>query len=326
MNMLEEYINFEKNNITKFAKEILVDYYDEDLFSKLLDTYIKNRYYNYFENKEVKIEENIFEHLRKTISKLIDDKTPEEIKNKLGEMYVLFNYILCFDEVNILNDNTLVRLLCDYRKELFGITDTIFQENIKRIIENTRKKRTQFFNYFHSDDFYVDRSTTSKDNVIDIELNHKIRFPKLYSDYAIDRVFHEGNINEDKLMVLYYLMTNIIIKDIKECIYDKYYLIEFATSLFQDKEKQSKILAITSNDCFKNQTIFKISYEEYTKYADNIKDMIREGYKFAINVDEDIEDDDFVLFNIFEYIIVNKHSKYCNNIEENDKILIINDR
>ena len=37
MNALKEYINFEKNNINNFAKEVLSDYYDEDLFNKLLN-------------------------------------------------------------------------------------------------------------------------------------------------------------------------------------------------------------------------------------------------------------------------------------------------
>ena len=35
MNMLEKYIDFEKNSINQFAKEVLSDYYDEELFKKL---------------------------------------------------------------------------------------------------------------------------------------------------------------------------------------------------------------------------------------------------------------------------------------------------
>ena len=55
--------------------------------------------------------------------------------------------------------------------------------------------------------------------------------------------------------------------------------------------------------------------------------MIRDGYKFAIFVkDEDVDPDDFILFNIFEYIIVNKNSTYCKDMKENDKIIIVNDR
>ena len=325
MNMLEKYIEFEKNNIALFAKEVLSDYYDEEIFAKLLAKYIEARYYNFYSEKDSKMEDTIFERLNKTVKKLLDE-SDEETKEKISEMYVLFNYVLCFDEVNIIKDNTLVRLLSDYRFGLFGLKDSIFEENMKRLISTTRLKRKKLFDYFHTDDFYLRKYTTSKDNVISVELNHKINFPKLYSDYAIDRVFHEGNINEDRMLVEYYLVTSLIIKDIKECIYDQYYLVEFATSLFDDKEKLAKTLEITSNDCFKNQTIFKISYADYVKYTNSIKDLIREGYKFSISIEDDTPEDDFILFNIFEYIVVNNNSKYCATAEENDKILIINDK
>ena len=326
MNVLDKYIKFEKNNINQFAKEVLSDYYDEEIFAKFLNVYIDNRYYNFYGDELTNLEENIFDQLKKTLTKLIEG-VDLATRDKITEMYVLFNYILCFDEVNILNDKTLVRLLCDYRRELFGITDTIFQENISKFINSTRKKREKFFEFFHSDDFYIKRYTTSKPNVIDIELDHHINFSKLYSDYAIDRVFDSGAIGEDKLLVEYYLMTSIIIKDVRECIYNNYYLLEFASSLFENREKLDNLLTIAEDDCFKNQTIFKITFDDYVKYGGKIKDMIREGYKFAIFVhDEEINDDDFILFSIFEYIIVNQNSKYCNNMEENDKIITINDR
>lgn len=323
MNMLDEYIKFEKNNISLFAKEVLADYYDEEIFAKLLNTYVENRYYNFYSDTDNNLEENIFDHLSKTLEKLVEG-VDLDTKSKINEMYLLFNYILCFDEVNSINDKTLVRLLCDYRRELFSMNDTIFQNNISKFIDSTRKKREKFFDYFHTDDFYIKKYMTSKENVVDIELNHKIKFPKLYSEYAIDRVFTTGSINEDRLFVEYYLITNVIIKDIRACIYDNYYLIEFATSLFENKEKYEKLINIASDDCFKNQTVMKITYDDYAKHSGSVKDMIRDGFKFAISInDDDVKEDEFLLLDIFEYIIVNKNSKYCNTSEKNDKIIVI---
>lgn len=326
MNALEEYIKFEKNNISLFAKEVLSDYYVEELFSHLLDTYFENRYYNFYSEENTTLEENIFEHLKKTLTKLLEG-SDEETKNKLTEMYVIFNYILCYDEVNIINDRTLVKLLCDYRSSLFGSSDNLFKEKISKLINTTREKRKAFFDYFHTNDFYIKKYTTSKENVIDIVIDHKLQFPKLYSEYAIDRVFNEDTIKEDKLLVEYYLMTDLIVKDVRECIFDKYYLIEFAPSLFEDKERLQKLLDLTLDDCFKNQTVMKIDYEDYVKYNNNIKDMIRDGYKFAIFVDDnDVKEEDFILFEIFDYIVVDSKSKYCKYMDTNDKILVINDR
>ncbi len=325
MNMLEEYLNFEKNNIVLFAKEVLSDLFDEEIFLKLLNAYIDNRYYNYYNDEGVSIEENIFNHLKKVFNKL-NEEIDEESKNKLTEMYMIFNYILCFDEVNVLKDKTLVKLLCDYRKELFGITDGIFQENISKFIITVRKKRSKFFDYFNTTDFYLEKYSTTKDDLIDVEIKHNIRFPKIYSEYAIDRVFNETDINEDKLLVEYYLLTKLIIKDVKACIFNKYYLVEFAVSLFENKEKLDTLLLVASNDIFKSQTMFKVNYSDYVNYGSKIKDLIREGYKIAIDIGEENLDDDFILFSIFEYVIVNNNSKYCNEIGENDKIIMINDR
>ncbi len=326
MNALEEYLKFERNNISFFAKEVLSDYYDEELFAKLLDTYFENRYYNFYSKSEISLEENIFDHLKKTLTKLLEG-SDDETKTKLTEMYVIFNYILCYDGVNIINDKTLIRLLCDYRAELFGSSDTLFKENITKLINTSKEKREAFFKYFNSNDFYLKKYTTSKPNVINIEIDYKMQFPKLYSEYAIERVFNEDVINEDKLLVEYYLMTDLILKDIRECIYDKYYLIEFTPTLFEDKERLTTLLNITLNDCFKNQTVMKIEYDDYVKYNNNIKDMIRDGYKFAIHVnDSNTKEEDFILFEIFEYIIINKDSKYCEEIAKNDKMIMINDK
>ena len=56
----------------------------------------------------------------------------------------------------------------------------------------------------------------------------------------------------------------------------------------------------------------------------NVKDMIRDGYKFAIYInDNDVKEDDFILLDIFEYIVVNSNSKYCNDETKNDKIIVI---
>lgn len=326
MNALKEYINFEKNNINVFAKEVLSDYYDEELFNKLLNTYIDNRYYNLYGDENSSVEDTIFEHLKKRLTKLMEG-VDEETKNKLTEMYVIFNYILCFDGVNVMNDKTLIRLLCDYRKDLFGISDTIFQESITKLINSVREKRDGFFQLFDTKDFGLTISSTSKDNIYDVEIDHNVEFPKLYSEFAINRVFNTDDINEDKLFVEYYLITKVIINNVKACVFNNNYMLELAPSLFENKERFAELLTIASDDCFKNQTTFKISYETYAKYANEIKNMIRDGYRFAIYIeDEEVEENDFILFNIFDLIIVNKNSKYCKQMEDNDKIIIVNDR
>ena len=324
MNMLKEYINFEKNNITLFAKQVLsTDYYEEETFSKLLDIYMDNRYYNFYSDEATPFEERIFNHLRKTVMKLSEGQD-DNTKDRLVEMFTVFNYVLCLDGVKTVTYKTLVRLVSEYHRNLYNLDDvTLFREEMTKLLKTIEDKRKKFFDYFKTSDFEIKNYTTSKDNLIDVELKYNIKFPKLYSEFAIDRVFNEGVIKEDKLLVEYYLLTSMIINDIRGCVFDRFYLIDFATSLFEDKERLSNLLEIASDDCFKGQTIFKITYEEYTKYGNDIKNMIRDGYMFALKINDEIDKNDFILFEMFTYIIVDNNSKYLKS--KNDKVIVIND-
>ena len=324
MNMLEEYLKFEKNNITIFAKQVLsTDFYDEEIFAKLLNTYIENRYYNFYSDEDTPYEERIFNHLRKNVMKLSEGES-EETKNKLIEMFTIFNYVLCLDGVKTISNKALVRIVSEYHQNLYNHEDiTLFKEEISRLLTNFDNKRKKFFDYFKTDDFDIKKYGTNKENLFDVELIHHLKFPKLYSDYAIDRVFNTGVIKEDKLLVEYYLLTSMIINDLRACVFDRFYLIDFETSLFEDKERISKLLTIAENDCFKGQTIFKIKYEDFAKYGNNIKDMIRDGYMFALIIDDNIDKNDFILFDIFKYVIVGNNSIYLK--EDDEKIVCIYD-
>ena len=321
MNALFEYVNFERNNINNFAKEILSNYYDEELFNKLLNVYVNSRYYNYNNYSGNNLNDNILKDLKTELSKLVVG-VEKDVKKKLKEMYIVYYYVMMFDGVIRVSDTKLVNILSKYRNELFNQNDPIFKENITRFIEKTKNKRNDFINFFKSDDFSIKRKATSNDNVFDITLKHKIDFPKIYSEFSIARVYNTGNINEDKLVVLYYMISSIIIKDIKKCIYNNFYLLEFAPSLFENKEKFTQTLEIIDNDMFRNETYFKINFKDYSKYAGSVKDLIKIGYKFVLECDdEDLKDDSFVLSSMFDYIIVDKESSYIN--EDNKNIIYI---
>ncbi len=322
MNMLEEFLNFEKNNLTLFAKEVLSDYYDESIFTELLNVYIDDRYYDYNSDNDISFEDNIMNHIEKTFFN-ITDGIPEEEKKKAIENYLIFTFILYFDGVLFIDDQIFISLLKKYRMKLFKMDDDLFQENISKFINNTNKKREKFYKIFDTKDFSITENITSLDNVVNVELKHNINFPKIYSDYAIDRVFDSSSISEDKMFVEYQLITRKILKDIKECNFDKNYLLDFPNSLFENKDGLKNLLGSFNNDCFKNQAIFKIKYEDYCKYGNDVKDMVKEGFILAMELGIEEEVEDLFVFNIFKYIILDKDSKYCTNKALNDKIIIV---
>jgi hypothetical protein len=323
--MIEQFLNFEKGNIILFAKELLSDYYVEEFFNLLLDQYIENRYYNYFDNEDVEksFDDNIMDSLEKKFISLSEGTDPETQK-KLVENYLVFNFVMCFDGVTYVEESVFLSLLCKYRKKLFKKDeDKIFQEDILKIINTSNKKREKFYKYFETKDFYLLENQTNRYDVTDITLRYSIEFPKLYSEYAIDRVFDSDSISEEKMFIEYQLVTEKILKDIKNCNFEKNYLLEFPEALLANKDALKGILDTFNNDCFKNQSVFKIKYEDYCKHGSAIKDMIKSGYLLAIELDDEDKIEDLIIFNIFKYIIVSSGSKYCNNASINDKIIII---
>ncbi len=321
MNVLEEYIKFEKNNITSFVREVLTDeFFDEEIFNKYLESYVNVRYYGYYVDNTKELKDFICIELNKITSKLIDGESEEGL-NKINAIAQVFNLIMVYDGVLEENEKKYISDICNYRIKLFGSCDMLFKENINKMILQTKKKRKDYFNFFKSDNFYINRKETSNEHVFKVVMKYKLDFPKLYSRYAIDRVFYNGTINEDRLPVLYYLVGNIIMKDINKCIYNNQYLIDFATSLFENKEKMESIMKVTESEAFKNQTVLMINYLDFAKYGNIIKDMIKEGYKFALVLEDEDISNDALIFELFEYILVPNGSSYCNRKSVNDKII-----
>ena len=321
MNVLEEYIKFEKNNITSFAREILTDeFFDEEIFNKYLEAYVYVRYYGYYVDNTKDLKDFICIELNKVTSKLIEGQN-EEMLNKISSISQVFNLVMVYDGVLEEQEKKYISDICNYRIKLFGSCDMLFKEKINKQVLQTKKKRKDYFNFFKSDNFYVNKKETSNEHVYKIVMKYKIDFPKLYSRYAIDRVFYNGSINEDRLPVLYYLVGNIIMKDINKCIYNNQYLIDYATSLFENKEKNEFIMKIIESEAFKNQTVLMINYLDFAKYGNNVKDMIKAGYKFALVLEDEDISSEGLIYELFEYILVPKGSSYYNKNSTNDKII-----
>ena len=79
----QEYIEFSKKNIIEYFKLILEKKYNKELVLKLLDTYIKVRYYNYYETKSRNAETNINYYMKQIV---MEDKENEELKQIFKQM------------------------------------------------------------------------------------------------------------------------------------------------------------------------------------------------------------------------------------------------
>lgn len=306
MNNIDKYIKFIKDYLTEYFKLIVKDKYKKIVYNEMLNTYIDIRYFNKYDKKYKQIEKNIEYYIQENLRTLIEEDN-KLVKN-VNELYYFFWYLLYLDNTleydNL--DKLIDKIIID-RKEKLDLNDDITKE-LKSLVKESEKKKNNFFNEYLSDTFNLELKSTNIKNVYNVLLSYNIKFPKIYSSYSINRVFKSDIISEDMCFIEYNLISKIVLDNILNKEYLKEYLVDFPFIITSKKEKTNRLLNIITNDLVRENVIIKVTYEYYTKYKSFISDLIKDGVKFAVIIDDtfDYEESSIIWLNIFTYIITNK--------------------
>lgn len=306
MNNIDKYIKFIKDYLTEYFKLIVKDKYKRIVYNEMLNTYIDIRYFNKYDKKYKQIEKNIEYYIQENLRTLIEEDN-KLVKN-VNELYYFFWYLLYLDNTleydNL--DKLIDKIIID-RKEKLDLNDDITKE-LKSLVKESEKKKNNFFNEYLSDTFNLELKSTNIKNVYNVLLSYNIKFPKIYSSYSINRVFKSDIISEDMCFIEYNLISKIVLDNIINKEYNKEYLVDFPFIITSKKEKTNRLLNIITNDLVRENVIIKVTYEYYTKYKSFISDLIKDGVKFAVIIDDtfDYEESSIIWLNIFTYIITNK--------------------
>lgn len=306
MNNIDKYIKFIKDYLTEYFKLIVKDKYKKNVYNEMLNTYIDIRYFNKYDKKYKQIEKNIEYYIQENLRTLIEEDN-KLVKN-VNELYYFFWYLLYLDNTleydNL--DKLIDKIIID-RKEKLDLNDDITKE-LKSLVKESEKKKNNFFNEYLSDTFNLELKSTNIKNVYNVLLSYNIKFPKIYSSYSINRVFKSDIISEDMCFIEYNLISKIVLDNIINKEYNKEYLVDFPFIITSKKEKTNRLLNIITNDLIRENVIIKVTYEYYTKYKSFISDLIKDGVKFAVIIDDtfDYEESSIIWLNIFTYIITNK--------------------
>lgn len=306
MNNIDKYIKFIKDYLTEYFKLIVKDKYKKIVYNEMLNTYIDIRYFNKYDKKYKQIEKNIEYYIQENLRTLIEEDN-KLVKN-VNELYYFFWYLLYLDNTleydNL--DKLIDKIIID-RKEKLDLNDDITKE-LKSLVKESEKKKNNFFNEHLSDTFNLELKSTNIKNVYNVLLSYNIKFPKIYSSYSINRVFKSDIISEDMCFIEYNLISKIVLDNILNKEYLKEYLVDFPFIITSKKEKTNRLLNIITNDLIRENVIIKVTYEYYTKYKSFISDLIKDGVKFAVIIDDtfDYEESSIIWLNIFTYIITNK--------------------
>lgn len=306
MNNIDKYIKFIKDYLTEYFKLIVKDKYKKIVYNEMLNTYIDIRYFNKYDKKYKQIEKNIEYYIQENLRTLIEEDN-KLVKN-VNELYYFFWYLLYLDNTleydNL--DKLIDKIIID-RKEKLDLNDDITKE-LKSLVKESEKKKNNFFNEYLSDTFNLELKSTNIKNVYNALLSYNIKFPKIYSSYSINRVFKSDIISEDMCFIEYNMISKIVLDNIINKEYNKEYLVDFPFIITSKKEKTNRLLNIITNDLIRENVIIKVTYEYYTKYKSFISDLIKDGVKFAVIIDDtfDYEESSIIWLNIFTYIITNK--------------------
>ena len=133
----------------------------------------------------------------------------------------------------------------------------------------------------------------------------------------------KGSISEDKLFVEYYLITTQVIQDILKGNFKKQYIVEFNPSLLKKNRKLNQLLEIINNSAIQDKVNIRIEYADFIKNKDKVYDLMKNGYRLAIVLDNTFEPEysNFQRLNAFNYILASKKLEYFDKILLNEQEL-----
>ena len=317
-NIVKEYAEFSKKNIDKYFNLIMGKFYDKELVDLFLNKYIDIKYYDLDTDKYSRNITKINKNLKEIYDKIEEKKTTAKFIN------ILFDIVYYLDDVlETDNIDNIIELLNKIRIEKLGINEKDFIITFKEQYEKDKERKEKFLNSIECEEFPVEYDYIYEQDVYNVTITHDIAIPKLYTKFAIDKVFNDGLISEDKLFIEYYIVSAKILKNIIGGDYNNKYLLEFNPNILKKKDKINRLLNIINNDLIKDVTSMKLLYRDFTTNREKITELIHDGYKFSIIIDntydnvEKIEPD---LFKIFKYIKVDDKEKY-NKLSEYNNII-----
>ena len=315
VNILDEYTAYIKKVLITIAKLILGKKYSEEIFSHLLDIYIKVRYYDSLERKNKKPYSNIKLYIKEEVSKLREkDDTEDAVLSIYAE-------ILNFEQNNL----RVKEFLNNIQKSLdiLQIDSNVFKDELTKLYSEINNKKKEIKRAFSTKDFVCQYKGTNINKTYIVYLDYTFSIPDLYSESAVEKVYTTGKIFEDKLYIEYYLVIYRLLTEVLNYDFSNNYILEFASSMFEKEGKLNKFLSIISNDLCKDKINIKITSNDFLKYKDKILKYINDGYSFAIQIDDSYVDsleDRKLISSVFKYIIVNSTSenseifKDCSNL------------
>lgn len=327
VNVINEYVNYSRKCINNYVKIIMDKYYDNESFNEFMETYIDIRYHNLYPKKNNKTATNIINYLTQTTVQLIsDDNKSEKEKEDIQKMFYVFGYMLYFDNViDCKSAKDIIKQINEFRINKLEIVEEDFEDKFFEILKNDLLKKKQYIENFNNRSFSAIYKKTNINNLYNVELEHNLKFSKIYSNYAIDKVFTSKEIDEQKLFILFPLVAAKALSDVINSDFKKRYLVDYNINLNKKEKKLKRLLELINDDIAKEKIIIKISFKNFIKEKDFYINQMRQGYNYAVIIDDSFNTniENIELLKCFLYIIINQKNKYYEELSNLENLVVV---
>lgn len=331
-NLFEEYVETSRKRIYKYLKFIFKKDYDVEVAEEYVENYINSRYYNlsYKENSRVfylRIKEALLKVMESMLEK--NEKEKERTRNYINyrqkekiiqNMFTAFDYIFFFDKVRDVDNMKKIKSIEEVIDKLYKKRENEYlikervstKEEFTELIKLDMESSEAYLNKYFADRTFelAIKKAPNKAEIYNIDLISNVTIPMIYSQTAIDIAFNTEIMKEDRLLPEYALLSLIVARDIVEANFKDQYIVEFAPTLLKKKQKLKQVLELIEDPALQDKINLKIPYEDINDYKKEIFDLMKEGYKFAIEMDNSLKDaGEIEKLKMFSYITVGKNIK-----------------
>ena len=261
---------------------IMGKYFKKDIFKQYIEEYANVRYYN----EEIENKSTLEATLNNALEKVyLND--PSNVSKFILELFKMLYYldgVKKYKGKQTLQQETIE--LNEIRQEKLGIYDDNFVSNFKKEVLSNWHRKEKYLKKTSSNDFYITCKKIRNISIYIVSLNDNISIPSLYSEYAIDKVKTESIVAVNKLLVEYYLVSSLILKNIIKGNFKKKYLVEFSPKLLETISRKNKFKEIFNTDIIKENIILSIRPVEFLSHEEEICSLIKEGYSFGLTINK----------------------------------------
>ena len=340
-NLMDMYLNFTEKRIKKYMRMAYSQYYNEEIVSEYLKTYVNARYYNIRNTEKPArafylriIDELDFKYeilIKRNQSEVEDREERQQNLKMINNVKDVFEYILFFDNVRRIENFKKIDSLREIIKKMINVVMLEYSiKNSKDVEEKLYKEITHdllekdiFLDKFETDEFILEfENCEQKEDLYIAKLGHNVKMPVQYSETAIEKVFTEGIVAEDKLQVEYMLLSLISVRDIVEGDFKDIYIAEFANTLFKKKAKLDSILSLVANQALQEKIHINLDYSDYINNQKAVLEYTKKGFNFAITLDNEVKSlENVEKLKMFKFVIAPKNLVLYKELKQNKAIL-----